>query len=59
MTEFKDLCTKELKELIMTYDDLINGEISCYGTRDLRTYNGLLKEAERRGLKVNRQIVFK
>ena len=55
---FKDWTTKKLKEYFMSLDELIYGEHSCYGTRDLRMYDGVQIELHNRGVSISSKVVF-
>jgi len=55
---FGDWTTKKLKDYFKSLNDLIYGENSCYGTSDLRMYDGIQRELEERGVTISSQVVF-
>ena len=55
--KFKDWTNKKLKEEAINYHSAIH-EIECFGTRDLRTYDGIMNEINKRGIKWSQKLVF-
>lgn len=41
---------EELRQQAKEYNELINGQMPCYGRRDLIIYSGIQQEIERREL---------
>lgn len=54
---FADWTTKKLKDEARGYDQMIN-QLGCYGTSDLRMYDGILAELNERGIEISSQITF-
>lgn len=50
--KFGDMTTKKLKEWAASLHDVIYNA-DCYGARDLRNYEGVLHELDKRGIIVN------
>lgn len=42
--------TEKLKREEAVYNDLINGDMPCYGRRDILIYSAICKELEKRGV---------
>ncbi len=56
--KFSDWTTKKLKAEARSYNELIYGENSCYGTSDLRNYDSVLFELAGRGIEINHSRVL-
>ena len=54
---FKDWTTKKLKDEAKAYDQMIY-EVGCYGTSDLRMFDGICNELNERGVEISSQITF-
>lgn len=55
---FSDWTTKKLKQEVISYDELIRGEASCYGMSDLRMESAIIYELESRGVEINNKLTF-
>jgi hypothetical protein len=55
---FADWTTKKLKQEAKEYYSLIYGEASCYGTSDLRVYDGICQELDSRGVVSKTKLVL-
>ena len=55
---FADWTTKKLKDEAKVYDELINGEMPCFGRRDLFELDGILAELEKRGIRPKTKLTF-
>ncbi len=56
---FADWTTKKLKDEAISYDELINGEASCYGRRDMMAFDGIMNALRDRGIEGITKLVFK
>lgn len=56
--KFADWTTKKLKQEAKGYHELIYGEASCYGKRDLFILDGILNELFSRGIQPKDKLVF-
>lgn len=54
---FKDWTTKKLKQEARSYDQQIY-TIECYSIKDLKTFNGIVLELEKRGIGLTKRINF-
>ena len=54
---FKNWTNKKLKEEAIAYDETIN-VVGCYGTSDLRAFQGILAELEDRGIETKTRLSF-
>lgn len=57
-TKFSDWTTKKLKQEAVGYHQLIYGNVQCYGTSDLRIYDGILNELANRGIEPRLELAF-
>lgn len=57
-TCIKDWSLKKLKDEAISYDELINGEMPCFGRKDTLMYDFILLELARRGIKVGNKLTF-
>jgi hypothetical protein len=55
--DYEKMTTKELKQEAINFDELIN-KLGCYGTSDLRQFQAVLSELEKRGVEVGSRIAF-
>ena len=55
--DYSEWTTGKLKEEARSYDGLIN-VIECYGLSDLRMFEGILAELEKRGIELSSKLSF-
>jgi hypothetical protein len=55
--DYEKMTTKELKQEAISFDTLIN-KLECYSTSDLRQFQAVLSELERRGVEIGSRIAF-
>ena len=48
----------KLKAEAKAYDELIYGEMPCYGVRDIKTLDGILNELNERGINGINKLTF-
>lgn len=54
----KDWTTEKLKKEALVYNDLINGKMPCYGTRDIFHLDNICQELTYRGVGIDTQLTF-
>lgn len=54
---YKDWTTKKLKDMAKSLDFTIY-EVGCYGTRDLKTLEGVTRELQSRGVEIKKVMQF-
>jgi len=56
--EFKDWTTKKLKQEAKYYHELINNNVSSYGSHDIQNFIGIQLELDNRGIQINTNLCF-